>query len=111
MQAAGLAGMRMVTSSLLRIETAKIRTMVRVVEARLAQDPLTKVVVAVNYTATLKGCTQISCHLHPCILGRSVTDMGSQNVDSVLFMKSFDSCHHQHTPRGYNNNEKETCRN
>lgn len=69
--ATALASLRMITRSLLQIETGKIGTFVRAASALLDRSPNAKVVICVNYSATLRDLQEGLSRYAPLILDGS----------------------------------------
>lgn len=68
----GAGAMSAVTRALLQIETAKIQTIARVARAELEGDQSTKVIICVNYTATVGDLKELLKDFNPVILSGAV---------------------------------------
>lgn len=71
-QTGGHGAMSAVTRALLQIETAKIQTIARVARGKLQSEPNVKVVICVNYTATVGDLKQLLADFNPVILSGAV---------------------------------------
>lgn len=76
----GPGAMSAVTRALLQIETAKIGTLARVARARLEGEPNLKVVVCVNYSATLRDLARALSDFRPVVLNGAVNLAGRCDV-------------------------------
>lgn len=68
-----LASLRMITRSLLQIETGKIGTFVRAAATVLDSSPNAKVVICINYSATLRDLLKGLSRYHPLALDGSTS--------------------------------------
>lgn len=71
--AAALDSIQQVTRALLQIETGKIGTLVDAARTILTRDPMSKVVLCVNYKATIKDLVNGLRSYSPLVLDGSVT--------------------------------------
>lgn len=69
-----------VTLALLQIETAKLDTLRRVAETRLSADPRTKVVICVNYSASITDLRASLARWDPLVMNGSVSAAGRAHV-------------------------------
>ena len=76
----GAGAMSAVTRALSQIETAKIQTMARVAKTKLETHRNMKVVICVNYTATINDLKEALCAYRPLVLNGSVSMLDRSRI-------------------------------